>query len=286
MRVIPRKPWNIRYLPLSPIWSGMDVTFALFGVLPYFVLGVFAAGILYRVYLWVHARHLTGLYNVNVGYYENSRASVTKDVLKRIFLFYTVSDKERDRELYVGSMSFHWGIWVALFGHLGVFLPESYLSTMGITPQIHHALGLYVGGTGGVVALVGLLLLIDRRLRGVRTNVKLMKTYSVHVPLRKLSFLDDYFAAFLLLAVILSGLFQTFFVSPSNPGYLADVSSWISSLVSLHPSVSYINSLGAFQVHMLIVMVFLAYFPWGKMLHLFSFLFMPTTSRSAIRVEL
>lgn len=286
MTVIPRKPWNIRYLPPAPVRPGMDATFALFGVLPYFVLAAFVAGVLYRVYLWLRARLLTGLYNVNVGLYEDSRASVGKDVLKRVFLFYTLADKERDRELYVGSMFFHWGIWVALFGHLGVFLPESYLSTMGVTAQVHHSLGLYVGGAGGVVALVGLLLLVDRRLRGAGTAVKLVNSYPVRVPLRKLSFLDDYFAALLLLAVVLSGLVQTFLVSPSTPGYYADVSSWFSSLVSLHPDVSYIASLGAFQVHVVIIMAFLVYFPWGKMLHLFSFLFMPTTSRPAARVEL
>lgn len=264
----------------------MSVTFVLFGALPYLVLAVFLAGIIYRVLHWVRARSLTGLYNVNVGFYEDSAASVTKDVLKRVLLFYTLGEKERDRELYVGSMLFHWGIWVALLGHLGVFLPQAYLSAIGITPQVHPFLSLYVGGTGGVAALAGLLLLADRRLRGTWSSVRLVNTYSVRVPLRKFSFLDDYFAIVLLLAVIASGLFQTLFVSRSNPGYLANVSSWLWSLATLHPDVSFISSSAAFEVHMLIVMVFLAYFPWGKMLHLFSVLFMPTTSRPAARVEL
>lgn len=262
----------------------MSITFLLFGLLPYPVLVIFVGGIFYRVYLWVHARLLTGLYNVNVGLYEHSKTSVTKDVLKRIFLFYTLSDRERDRGLYVGSMFFHWGIWIALFGHLGVFLPQSYLSSMGMTTQIHHFISLYVGGTAGIVALVGLLLLAGRRIRGVGTNVKLINTYHVQVPLRKLSFLDDYFAVFMLFALIVSGIFQTFFVSPYNPAYLEEVSSWLRSLVILHPDVSYITSLATFQIHMLIVMVFLAYFPWGKMIHLLSYLFMPTTSRPAERV--
>ena len=264
----------------------MSITFVLFGLLPYPVLAVFLAGIVYRIYLWVHAKHLTGLYNVNVGFYEDSRAGVTKDLLKRVFLFYTLGDRERDRELYVGSMFFHWGIWVALLGHLGVVLPESALSAMGVTPQLHPFLSLYVGGTGGMVALLGLLLLADRRVRGADSSVKLLNTYRVHVPLRKMSFLDDYFAVLILLAIIVSGLFQTLFVSPSTPGYLSDVSSWIWSLVTLHPNVSYIAPLESFEVHMVLVMVFLAYFPWGKMLHLFSFLFMPTTSRTATRVRL
>ena len=264
----------------------MDITFALFGVLPYAVLAVFVAGTLYRVYRWVHAKLLTGLYNVNVGLYEDGRGAVTKDVLKRVFLFYTLGDKERDRTLYVGSMFFHWGIWVALFGHIGVMLPQSDLSALGVTPQLHPLLSLYVGGTGGIVALLGLLLLAARRVRGASSSVTLINTYTVRVPLRKLSFLDDYFAVIILLAVIVSGLFQTFFVSPSSAGYFESISSWLQSLASFQPNVSYIASSGAFQIHMIIVMVFLAYFPWGKMLHLFSFLLMPSTSRSAVRVEL
>lgn len=255
-------------------------------MVPYAVLAIFVAGIFYRIYRWVHARLLTGLYNVNVGFYEDSRGAVTKDVLKRVFLFYTLGDKERDRGLYVGSMFFHWGIWVALFGHIGVVLPQSYLSALGVTPQLHPFLSLYVGGTGGLVALAGLLLLAARRVRGTGSRVTLVNTYPVRVPLRKLSFLDDYFAVLILLAVIVSGLFQTFFVSPSSPGYLGNVSAWLQSLASFQPNVSYIAASGAFQVHMIIVMVFLAYFPWGKMLHLFSFLLMPSTSRSAARVEL
>lgn len=264
----------------------MDITFALFGVLPYAVLAVFVAGILYRVYRWVDARLLTGLYNVNVGLYEDSRGAVTKDILKRVFLFYTLGDKEGDRELYVGSMFFHWGIWVALAGHLGVVLPQPALSAMGVTPQAHTFLCLYVGGTAGLVALVGVLLLADRRVRGVESSVKVLNTYHIRVPLRRLSFLDDYFAVLILLAIIASGLFQTFFVSQADLAHLANVSSWLWSLVVFHPNVSYIASFPSFQVHMIIVMVFLAYFPWGKMLHLFSFLLMPSTSRSAARVEM
>lgn len=264
----------------------MNVVFALFGVLPYAVAVVFLAGIAYRTWRWVRAKHLTGLYNVNVGLYEDSNGAVAKDVLKRVFLFYTIADKERDKRLYVGSMFFHWGIWVALFGHLGVFLPQSYLSAMGVTPQVHPFLSLYVGGGGGLVALVGLLLLTDRRVQGVETSVSLVNSYRVRVPLRKLSFLDDYFALFILLALIVSGLLQTLLLTPGNAGYLASVSSWFASLASLRPDVSYISSLPVFQVHMLVVMAFLAYFPWGKMVHPFSYLFMPTTSRRGERVEI
>ena len=211
---------------------------------------------------------------------------MTKDVLKRVLLFYTLGDKERDKKLYVGSMFFHWGIWVVLFGHLGVLLPESYLSTMGVTSQLHHFLALYVGGAGGVVALLGLLLLMDRRVQGVETNVRLVNNYKVRVPLRKLSFLDDYFAVFILLAVIATGLYQTLVITPGDPAYINGVASWIGSLVSLHPNVSFISSLPAFEVHMSIVMLFLAYFPWGKMMHPLSYLLMPTISRRSEKVSL
>ncbi len=135
----------------------------LFGYAPYIAAGLFVFGIAYRMYLWNSAASLTGMYSVNAGVNEDSWSSTTKDVLKRIFTFYTMQGKDKDPELFYGSFLFHWGIWIALFGHLGVFIPETYLQEwFGITPYYHHLLALYVGGTGGLMALAGIIILIIR----------------------------------------------------------------------------------------------------------------------------
>jgi len=70
----------------------------------------------------------------------------------------------RPGELRWGSNLFHAGILVVFFGHLfGFLLPEP-IADAFMTPSQHLMLSLVVGGVAGIVALVGLSLLIHRRL--------------------------------------------------------------------------------------------------------------------------
>ena len=235
--------------------------------------------------LFGYAPSLTGMYSVNAGVNEDSWSSTTKDVLKRIFTFYTMQGKDKDPELFYGSFLFHWGIWIALFGHLGVFIPETYLQEwFGITPYYHHLLALYVGGTGGLMALAGIIILIIRRMSSIKVKLKLVNEYVINLNVRKFSFLDDYFADSLLILIIATGLAQTLGITSHNPAYIGAISSWIWSILTLHPSISEITGYTLFQAHFILVMVFLIYFPWSKMMHPFSYLFMPTISRPAVAV--
>lgn len=264
----------------------MWALYLLFGVLPYIAFLVFVAGIVYRIYCWTRPAGLTGMYSVNVGLYESGWGSVIKDVLKRIFLFYTLSDREKDRPLFYGSLMFHWGIWIALIGHLGIVVPEPVLSRyFGITPQLHHAMALYVGGAGGIMALSGLLILTVRRMVGASSQVRVLNTYTVKIPIRDFSFIDDYFADAVLLSIIALGLSQTLGITPFHPSYIGAVASWAQSLILLHPNVRVIQGMTLLQAHALLAMIFIAYFPWGKMIHPFSYLFMPTISRPGIKVK-
>lgn len=258
----------------------------LFGYAPYLAVGLFIFGIAYRMYLWNSAASLTGMYSVNAGLNEDTWSSTTKDVLKRIFTFYTMQGKDKDPELFYGSFLFHWGIWIALFGHLGVFIPETYLQEwFGITPYYHHLLALYVGGTGGLIALAGIIILIIRRMRSIKVKLKLVNEYIINLNIRKFSFLDDYFADSLLILIIATGLAQTLGITSHNTTYIVAISSWIWSVLTLHPNISVITGYTLFQAHFILVMIFLVYFPWSKMMHPFSYLFMPTISRPSIAVE-
>jgi nitrate reductase gamma subunit len=58
------------------------------------------------------------------------------------------------------------------------------------------------------------------------------------------------------------------------------------SLVTLHPNVSYIVADPLLQVHALLAMIFIAYFPWSKMMHPFSFIYIsPTVARPSIKIK-
>jgi nitrate reductase gamma subunit len=70
----------------------------------------------------------------------------------------------RKRELRWGSNLFHFAILVVFFGHLfGFLVPESIASNF-MTPPQHLLLSMVVGGIAGAVALIGLTILIHRRL--------------------------------------------------------------------------------------------------------------------------
>jgi len=280
----------------------------IYGYIPYLVVLIFIAGILYRFISWVISSSLTGLYSVAIMPNRDDYIKVTREVLKRIFTFYTLNTN--DRLLFIGSFLFHWGIWVVLIGHLGVILPESVLSSFGITPSLHRLIAYVAGGIAGTMALTGLVILTIRRIIGYEVRVY---SFNVRVNTPKISYLDDYFALSILLLLVLFGLMQTLWLPPKisylddyfalsillllvlfglmqtlwlHPDFEATVVPWIASLASFKPSVSYIATAPLItQVHVFLAMLFIAYFPWGKMMHPFSFLVMPTITRPAIKIS-
>ncbi len=234
----------------------MDLgTLVLYGVFPYVALLVLVAGVVYRLWSWLSAANLTGLYSVAVKGYSWGFDARLGEVLKRVFLLYTLTMS--DRLLLVGSALFHWGIWVALLGHLSMIVPPQQL---GISKEMHKAIALYVGGAAGVAALVGLILLLVRRL--VRPDV------------RRLSFLDDWFALILLIALVALGNIQTFVI---HPPYMETVAPWVKSVLMGSPRLDLAAQWDLVtKLHVLLALIFIAYVPLGKLIHPFSFLAMPT----------
>lgn len=256
-----------------------------FGYLPYAVVLVFIVGVVFRLARWLMPRGLTGLYNVNATVNGYSYPRITVEILKRIFLFYTLPNT--DSLLFVGSLLFHWGIWIALVGHLGVVLPQQSLEALGITPKLHVELARVIGGLGGLMSLVGILILLARRLT---TRTIRVGGFEVKLPMRTFSFLDDYFADALLLLIIVFGLIQTLWLEYVEPGFFEyTVAPWISNLLSLNvaKAVAYLaNAPLTTQIHVILAMIFIAYFPWGKMMHLFDLIYIsPTVARPSIRVR-
>jgi nitrate reductase gamma subunit len=230
------------------------VEVAVFLVLPYAALAAFGVGVVYRLYGWLAPRGRTGLKSVAVVPNTFGPWDVLKDLVKRVFGFYTLPKAEKDRTLLVGSMMFHYGIWVVLLSHLGLIVP------LPITAQAHDTIGLYVGGAAGLLTLAGLLVLVARRVGISR--------------MRQISFLEDYFLLGLLLAIIALGLLQTLVL---RPDYLDTVSPWLVSILTMNPNLNPIAGVGlATTLHITLAFVFIAYVPYGRMAHVVTSLFNPT----------
>ncbi|HEX8013468.1 MAG TPA: respiratory nitrate reductase subunit gamma [Casimicrobiaceae bacterium] len=76
----------------------------------------------------------------------------------------------RRRELRWGSNLFHFGVLVVFFGHLFGFLTPQAIADLLMTPTQHALLAMIGGGIAGGCALVGLTLLIHRRLADPRIH--------------------------------------------------------------------------------------------------------------------
>lgn len=75
-------------------------------------------------------------------------------------------------QLKLGSNLFHYGVLVVILGHFAGFLmPEAIVMAL-MTPTYHQLLAMVVGGIAGVIALIGVTILIHRRLsyRRIRGN--------------------------------------------------------------------------------------------------------------------
>nr|KJR71328.1 MAG: nitrate reductase [Vulcanisaeta sp. AZ3] len=244
--------------------------------MPYVILLIFLAGIVYRIVKWLMPKGLLGLYNVNVTVGDDTYGKITKEILKRMFLMYTLQGT--DNSLFIGSLLFHWGIWIALIGHLGLIIPSSWLY---MTPEEHYLIAHVIGGAAGVMALAGISILLGRRLVTREVNVM---GHSVKIPMRMFSFLDDYFADVVLLLIIILGLLQTLWL---HPAFETTITPWIWSLAKFAPDASYIISAPLItQIHVFLAMIFIAYIPWSKMIHPFTFIYIsPTVARPSIKTR-
>jgi nitrate reductase gamma subunit len=81
----------------------------------------------------------------------------------------------RRRQLRWGSNLFHYGVIVVILGHFAGFLAPDWVVDWAFTPVAHQLLAMVVGGIAGAVAIVGLTILIARRLGDPRIRLNSRK---------------------------------------------------------------------------------------------------------------
>lgn len=75
----------------------------------------------------------------------------------------------RKRQFVIGSVLFHVGVLIIFFGHAaGLLMPAGFFYALGISTSAKQILAVVVGGIAGVMALVGGLILLNRRLNDPR----------------------------------------------------------------------------------------------------------------------
>lgn len=164
------------------------------------------------------------------------------------------------RLLRLGSPLFHFGLLAVLGGHvLGVLIPASWTHALGISEDAYHVLSVSAGTVTGTATVVGLAILLYRRITVVAVR-------QVTTRMDKLMYV-------LLGAAIVTGMVNTVGNNLIGGGYeyRETVSPWFRSLFSVDPDPDLMVGIPtSFQIHALVVLALLALWPYTRLVHVFS----------------
>jgi nitrate reductase gamma subunit len=206
------------------------LNYAVFGWYPYFCLTVFLVGSLVRFdreqYTW---------------------RSGSSQLLRR-------------RQLIWGSNLFHVGILVIFLGHfVGLLTPIWIFELIGISHGFKQVMAIVIGGVAGIAALIGMTLLVHRRLFDSR--------------IRKTSSFGDIAVLLLLYAQLVLGLFTI----PISLGHLdgqemVRFMTWAQGVLTLRPGVSALiaDAHPLFRLHLFLGMTIFLVFPFTRLVHIWS----------------
>jgi nitrate reductase gamma subunit len=165
-----------------------------------------------------------------------------------------------NRLLRLGSPLFHFGILLVALGHVGgLLIPESWTEAVGIGETTYHAVAVSLGVLAGVCTLAGAAILIYRR-----------RTVG---PVFSATTRNDKIMYVLLVGTIILGLGTTVLgnLTGDPHNYRESVSPWFRSIFYFQPQPELMTKapLG-FQLHALAAWVLFAFWPFSRLVHVFS----------------
>jgi len=163
-----------------------------------------------------------------------------------------------EKWLWLGALAFHWSFLIIFLRHLRFFM-EPVPAFVVLIQDVDGFLrfGTPVPYLTGVVVLAALIYLLWRRL--------------ANPQVRYISLFTDYFALFLLLGLVISGLLMRYFAKTD----VVAVKQLGIGLLTFSPVVP-ATVTPLFFVHLLLVSALLAYFPFSKLVHMPGVFLSPT----------
>jgi len=256
----------------------------LFGiVIPYAAVVLFLVGLVYRVLLWAGApvpfripttcgaqkslpwlRH-ERLESPATGLQVLGRMALEVLLFRSLFrntrVDLTPSQRlvyQSDKILWAVALAFHWCFLIVFLRHMRFFLePTPWLVTFIESLDGFFQLTAPTFLLTNAVITLALLYLLARRL--------------FDAQVRYISLPADYFALFILLGVVVSGIFMRYLTKID----LVGAKELALSLVTLRPVVP--EGIGLpFYIHVFMVSVLFAYFPFSKLVHMGGVFLSPT----------
>lgn len=166
----------------------------------------------------------------------------------------------RQRQFMIGSYLFHIGILLLFVGHfVGLLTPVKVFQTLGISLGAKQMLASVAGGIFGVMAFVGLTILLHRRLADPR--------------IRKTSTFSDVFILVLLWVQLVLGL-ATVPLSLGHPSgeEMVKFMNWAQSIVTFQLGAgAYVADVHwVFKAHLFLGLTIFLVFPFTRLVHVWS----------------
>lgn len=164
-----------------------------------------------------------------------------------------------NKTLRWGSILFHVGILMVLGGHiLGLMVPKSITEKIGLTDHAYHMMSLVIGGVAGVITLIGISILLFRRLNNTRV--------------RRTSSFTDILIAILIFVEVAFGLYNTLgynlFIGYD---YRETISPWLRGFLIFKPDPTLMKDVPLFyQLHVLLGFAIFALWPFTRLVHVWS----------------
>jgi len=262
--------------------AGLRTTFGI--VVPYAALCLLLIGVVYKVLQWAAAPvpfripvtcgqqaslpGIKGAWLDNPSTRGGAFARVALDVLLFRSLFRSNTRAELrpgprlaikgDKSLWLAGLAFHWSLLIILVRHLRFVL----LPVPGVVAALVRGDGFFNAGLlrlylTDVVILAALGYLLARRYWDAQV--------------RYLSLLEDYFALYLLGAIVVSGVLMRYVARVDVVGVKELMLGLATGSPVVPPSVGPL-----FFMHLTLVSALAAYFPFGKLVHLGAAFLSPT----------
>ncbi len=156
----------------------------------------------------------------------------------------------------IGGNLFHYGIILVFIGHFtGLFTPPE-LYHMVMTTEVKRILAVGMGSVFGTAALVGIIILIYRRVSVAR--------------IRKNSSPQDLLLLLLLLTEMVLGIFSIFTTAGSSVENYAALGEWAQKIVTFQPDAGEVIAGHGltYKLHIITGLFIFMVFPYTKLMHM------------------
>lgn len=165
----------------------------------------------------------------------------------------------RAGQLRLGSNLFHYGVIVVILGHFIGFLTPHWMVQLAFTPVGHQLLAMIGGGVAGLIAIIGLSILLYRRLGDPRIRLNSRKW--------------DISVAVMLWLQLLLGLLTVPLSAAHMDGVMFEVLvSYVQGIVTFNGDAAslMLNMPLTYKLHILLGFTIFLISPFSRMVHVWS----------------